>query len=342
MIKSLLIIIFISIFISFSIAPANNFISLGNKSFKNEQYQQALWYYKNAILKGESNNAIAYFNYANTLYKINQIGRAIINYEKAIKYAPKFVKSYINLTHIYLELDQVGLAMLTLQKAHEFNPDNPTVIELISECYFLMGDYAETISIIEKGKKLTPEYMNWYYSSVNAYLQMGDMQGAIYELKKILKNHDSNELYTYLGDLQFYQENYEESVNSYNKAININPDNVKAYFKAAYAHEQSQNFYLSISILKSLYERGINESQSDCIIEIARLYYIVGNTTESLNFYLMEAKNKDERVRNGLMKIACDFLAIGKKHKAINLLMQINHLYPDDLETQDILNQITK
>ena len=54
--------------------------------YANKQYTEAADVYAEMFQYGES--AALYYNYANTLYKSNQIGLAILNYERALRLDP--------------------------------------------------------------------------------------------------------------------------------------------------------------------------------------------------------------------------------------------------------------
>jgi hypothetical protein len=56
-----------------------------NKAYADEDYQQAIELYSNILGEGLESGEV-FFNLGNAYYKINDLGRAILNYEKARKY----------------------------------------------------------------------------------------------------------------------------------------------------------------------------------------------------------------------------------------------------------------
>ena len=67
--------------------------------YANKQYKEAADVYKQMFQYGES--VALYYNYANALYKSNQIGLAILNYERALRLDPtnedvKFNLDFVN------------------------------------------------------------------------------------------------------------------------------------------------------------------------------------------------------------------------------------------------------
>lgn len=67
-----------------------------NKLYNEKQYFEAIDYYKKVINKGIKNGYI-YFNLGNSYLKNDQIGKAILNYKKALIYHPRNVDIKTNL-----------------------------------------------------------------------------------------------------------------------------------------------------------------------------------------------------------------------------------------------------
>lgn len=59
----------------------------GNQLFQKKEYQAALNIYQ-AILSSGYENGPLYYNIGNCYYKLNDIGHAILNYERALKFMP--------------------------------------------------------------------------------------------------------------------------------------------------------------------------------------------------------------------------------------------------------------
>jgi len=81
-------IIFILIISSFSILNAQDLetrFNLANKAYADGEYFQAIEIYSGIINEGIESGEV-YFNLANAYYKVNDLGRAILYYEKARKF----------------------------------------------------------------------------------------------------------------------------------------------------------------------------------------------------------------------------------------------------------------
>lgn len=67
-----------------------------NELYSNEQYDSAAQYYER-IAKKTPDNAEVYYNLGNAYYRLNNIGKAALNYERALKYKPGHKQASDNL-----------------------------------------------------------------------------------------------------------------------------------------------------------------------------------------------------------------------------------------------------
>lgn len=98
----------------FTILPAQSPSSLfqqASEAYQNQQFQQAAELYKQILSQGYENKAV-YYNLGNCYYRLNEIGQAILYYEKALKLDPNDADVKYNL----------GLAGLKLVDRVEMPP----------------------------------------------------------------------------------------------------------------------------------------------------------------------------------------------------------------------------
>src|SRR5690606_26240313 len=65
----------------------NDWWQKGNQYYEQKNYDSAAYYY-NRIATLQPNDAEVYYNLVNTYYRLNLVGKAVLNYERALKYAP--------------------------------------------------------------------------------------------------------------------------------------------------------------------------------------------------------------------------------------------------------------
>ncbi|MDI6641012.1 MAG: tetratricopeptide repeat protein [Elusimicrobiota bacterium] len=71
-----------------------------NKFYEDRNYTQAIESYENLLRDYKIQTEIIYYNLGNAYYKANQIGKAILNYERAIKLNPRDEDVVYNLRYV--------------------------------------------------------------------------------------------------------------------------------------------------------------------------------------------------------------------------------------------------
>jgi tetratricopeptide (TPR) repeat protein len=101
----------------------------GNDFYRKEQYEKAAQAYEN-VLKSKKHSAELYFNLANAYYKLNKVGPAVYNYEKALLLNPEDADIKNNLVFAHkmmidevVEMPKVGFDKLITDFTSIFSYD---------------------------------------------------------------------------------------------------------------------------------------------------------------------------------------------------------------------------
>lgn len=97
-------IVFIIIFLSCLAVWASPLVQEADSAYNKEDYQQALRLY-NKALEEDGASPTLYYNLANTYYRLNNIGHAVLNYERALKLDPSFADARTNLNFVNTRIE---------------------------------------------------------------------------------------------------------------------------------------------------------------------------------------------------------------------------------------------
>lgn len=95
-----LVIFLVALSAFFKTYAANNdpaYWQKANLYYEQKQYDSAAYYYE-LIAARNPDNAVVYYNLGNTYYRLNLVGPAVLNYEKALHIKPGFKQAEDNLT----------------------------------------------------------------------------------------------------------------------------------------------------------------------------------------------------------------------------------------------------
>lgn len=96
--KRLFLVLFSFVFAAHALAeiPYNSWWQKANTFYSGGNYDSAAHYYE-LLAAGQPSDAAVYYNLANTYYRLNQVGPAVLNYERALELRPGYKDAQDNL-----------------------------------------------------------------------------------------------------------------------------------------------------------------------------------------------------------------------------------------------------
>lgn len=93
---TLLVSFLFSAFASIASVPYNAWWQKANSYYQDKNYDSAAFYYEQ-LSEQHPDNAEVYYNLGNTYYRLNKIGAAVLNFERALKLKPSYKEAQDNL-----------------------------------------------------------------------------------------------------------------------------------------------------------------------------------------------------------------------------------------------------
>ena len=121
---------------------------------------------------------------------------------------------------------------------------------------------------------------------------------SLAEETKDLENKEDKNAFDYflLGNNLYYEKQYEEAINSYKKAIKINPKDYRSYFNIAVVYGEQKEYKKSISFYEKVIE--INPKDDGAYNNMGRAYFELEKYKEAITFYekAIEINPNDDRI----------------------------------------------
>lgn len=112
--------VLINIYYSYSASSIDELFKLGNEKYKQGKYEEAIEFYESIIKKGIKNGYL-FYNLGNAYFKTKQLGKAILNYERAKIYLPNDEDVEFNLKYASsLKVDKI--------QPPEYNPFTKVIL----------------------------------------------------------------------------------------------------------------------------------------------------------------------------------------------------------------------
>lgn len=282
-------------------------------AIENFELEKELTIYKDLEIENDK----VFYNRAVTYYNTNNYDLAIEEYCKAIELNNSECDYYYNRGLAYYNKEEYNLAELDFTKAIELNDNDPD--------YYLQLALAKIYS----GEILDPDSE---------------------EIKKIMEkasksSTDTSEIYFQKGELFFRKRSYDQALEEYNIAINLNQSDYRFYLSRALCYYKTRLFDKAEVEWKYTIENFPNDSLAYiCLSEL----YVISNQVELaikiLNEFNKSKPDEDEILFFHYLQLFIQILTkkpeTGLHEKFIKSLNSIQKHEYDLTELENFINKV--
>ena len=213
----------------------------------NKEYDKALSDYNKAI-ELKPKEYFGYYDRGSMYQKKGEYDKALADYNKAIELSPRpFFICYLSLAEIYIIKSEYDKALVDFKKIFELEPEIAnTYHERMGFIYENKGENDRALAEYNKAIEFSPEGdKEAYEGRARIYEKRGEKEKARinYDKAKEIaakpKIEDDN---LSIGINYFYQGDYRSAINEYNKSIEKDSKNVKAYCERGNVYTQRGDF----------------------------------------------------------------------------------------------------
>ncbi len=151
----------------------------------------------------------------------------------------------------------VALAMfkkaMSLNTAHDFLTSD--IINNIGSIYYHRGAYQKAVDTYKQGLEMDPEFLKMRYDLTNAYIMMGKWEAAAGEAHQLVtnkKNYLKPEYFNVKGFILLWQNQPENAIVSFRKALEMAPKNPAVLLNAGVALSQLGEWEKADAVLKTV------------------------------------------------------------------------------------------
>lgn len=208
-------------------------------------------------------------------------------YSEAVKYAqaasaesPKDQNLQIQIGDAFLEVEKVDSALVYFLKADDIKDDLPQVLRRIGRCYSIKGDTKQALKILNNAISEDKKQIDSYIELADHYIRNKDLANAEKEITRAEKLAPKDpKVKIAFGDMYFEQGVYELSKNSYNEALQLDPNIIVAREKLAESYNwlgarETADMDLKNEYYKLSLEEWTNVAKADT--NNAKAYFNIG------------------------------------------------------------------
>lgn len=247
---------------------------------------------------------------------------------------------------------RIKQALTRFAQAREIIPGDK---EVAAECNLWIGDclyredqYAKASeSYLDYLNAIAPSHKNCmlaYYNLGYSRFQQGRYDDAMVNFKRVARNQGSlskahvADAYNRIGDCYYYDSQFKQASEYYNKAIEINPSaGDYALYQNALMRGHNRDYKGKIDDLNSV----IKQYPSSTLIPLAMLekadaYTALNDKENAINAYrqLVKKYPSSSQARNALLQLAITYSNAGDNTKAIDAYKEVITSYPNSDEAR--------
>src|SRR5438105_13955333 len=204
---------------------------------------------------------------------------------KALEHHPQHVPVLLGLACALDDLGKLTQAVETLARAQQSDSGSPAILFCLGYCHERDGDVDTAKRYYRDALTLCPGLRNAYERLAAIDLRARDIPGAIDHYRKLCDwEPHQTDLHLTLANLLLQNGQHAASVERYQYALALEPDNWAANDEVVAAYEKSGLYREAIEHMQATIER--EPGFADSYVRLGDLYSQVGNDAASTENYL--------------------------------------------------------
>ena len=215
--------------LTFNPKIVEDYIKRGNAYSYIGEYGKAIADFDQAI-KLKPDYAKAYYSRANAHRDKVDFDKAIADYTKAIELKVDYTEAYYNRGKLYDEVDEYDQAIQDFNMTIKFEPKHPDAYGYRGALYRDKGEYDRAIEDFSIQIRLQSDDAETYYDRGKIYGDKGEYGKAVEDFSKALKLHpEFTEVYVKRALAYFRMDKFESALQDYDKVLELKPKFVEVY-----------------------------------------------------------------------------------------------------------------
>ena len=207
-----------------------------------KKYNEAIKVLEKALETGK-NNAVVNYTLGFTYKSMGNDQDAIECFESVIEDNPSDVLAYNHLGSIYAAQKQHQKSISIYKRGLQIDPNHPILQYNLAKSYEAIHDDSSAISAYETALRAKPGWVDAVRSYAELLLRHRKTKVAASLAKSSINLNPQNlSLRLLEGTIFLAQCNYEAAIDSFEKALKIDSENIEAYRLLSKAYEKADNF----------------------------------------------------------------------------------------------------
>jgi tetratricopeptide (TPR) repeat protein len=158
--------------------------------------------------------------------------------------------SFLNLAGlIALNLNKIETGFFWLLKSYKLDPDQVEVNYNLSIIYENKKDYKPAVDHLSKALELDPRNIDCLFNRANIYETLELYEDGLVDIAELIKLEQSADVYNLYGLIHNGCKNYNQAINLFKRALDLDPDNIEFMNNLAISHKDNRELNQAMDIL---------------------------------------------------------------------------------------------
>ncbi|MCI6186951.1 MAG: tetratricopeptide repeat protein [Spirochaetia bacterium] len=320
--------------------------SLGAIYRRIKQYQKSVEILKKA--QNEQNISSVNYNLGFTFKEMGNYEDAIECFESVITENPDDVLTYNHLGSIYLQQKNYEKSVNSFKHGLQVDQNHPILNYNLARCYAESKNYRDSIKYFEKALRTRPGWIEAVRDFSDVLVKCQKNSSAQELVERTIKMHPQNaDLLCILGNIFLSQFDYDNAVKTFEKAEQIEPNDIKILMGFSEALEKGDRIdealekaveaadlsplnpdvrkrYIHTLLSAQKYDQALEhvkeleETEGDDlqVLDLYGQYYICRGNEEVANLYYQKIKEKNQEYDDYILNASDRFMQTGNLDKA--------------------------
>lgn len=320
--------------------------SLGAIYRRIKKYQKSVEILKKA--QNEQNISSVNYNLGFTFKEMGNYEDAIECFESVITENPDDVLTYNHLGSIYLQQKNYEKSVNSFKHGLQVDQNHPILNYNLARCYAESKNYRDSIKYFEKALRTRPGWIEAVRDFSDVLVKCQKNSSAQELVERTIKMHPQNaDLLCILGNIFLSQFDYDNAVKTFEKAEEIEPNDVKILMGFSEALEKGDRIdealekaveaadlsplnpdvrkrYIHTLLSAQKYDQALEhvkeleETEGDDlqVLDLYGQYYICRGNEEVANLYYQKIKEKNQEYDDYILNASDRFMQTGNLDKA--------------------------
>ena len=266
------------------------------------------------------NNIDALSTIADVYMALNETQKAMDILCKAVLLDPENIKLKVQIAKVYIAVKKYDQAKLLLCELAKIKPDNFEIWESLGDLYMAQNESLKAIEMFCQAVSIDPENKKLKIKVAKAFIAAKNYAPAKNILLELAKIEPCNsEILESLGDISFFESNFNQALKYYQNIADFNNNN-----RIIYKIAQSNHYNKNLDIGENLYKYLLNDPEftDRAQIGLAEIQITLGEALKARKI-LNNVLAKDPQNIQARKNLAISFNSTGDNFQSIEILEKL-------------------